>query len=164
VPLAEQDRSTWDGALIEQGVALISTALTTTELGPYQLQAAIAAVHTEAQDDASTDWAQVLGLYALLESIAPNPMVTLNRAVALAMVRGPQAGLKLLESLDADERVARHHRLPAVRAHLLEMDGDMEAARSSYLAAARRTTSLQEKRYLEMKAARMSDARGTIGG
>jgi RNA polymerase sigma factor (sigma-70 family) len=164
VPLAEQDRSTWDGALIEQGVALISTALTTTELGPYQLQAAIAAVHTEAEDDASTDWAQVLGLYALLESIAPNPMVTLNRAVALAMVRGPQAGLKLLESLDVDERVARHHRLPAVRAHLLEMDGDMEAARSSYLAAARRTTSLQEKRYLEMKAARMSDARGTMGG
>ncbi|MGH3406281.1 MAG: RNA polymerase sigma factor, partial [Streptosporangiaceae bacterium] len=104
----------------------------------------------------TTDWTQILGLYALLESIAPNPIVTLNRAVALAMVRGPDAGLRLLESLDDDERLARHHRLPAVRAHLFEMAGQADPARAAYLAAARRTTSAPEKRYLEARAARLA--------
>jgi RNA polymerase sigma factor (sigma-70 family) len=156
IPLAEQDRGAWHTGLIAEGVALISDALTRTELGQYQLQAAIAAVHDEAADTESTDWAEILGLYALLETVAPNPMVTLNRAVALAMVRGPAAGLRLLESLDGDERVARQHRLPAVRAHLLELDGQPAAARQAYLAAARRTTSTPERRYLETRAARLA--------
>jgi RNA polymerase sigma factor (sigma-70 family) len=153
IPLASQDRSAWNQGYIAEGVVLISDALTRTELGQYQLQAAIAAVHDEAADAQSTDWAQILGLYTLLESMAPNPMVTLNRAIALAMVRGPRAGLELLASLDGDERIARHHRLPAVRAHLLELDGEPDGARDAYLAAARRTTSAPEKRYLEAKAA-----------
>ena len=156
IPLAEQDRGTWNQAHVTEGVALVSDALTRTRLGQYQLQAAIAAVHDEAADTESTDWVQILGLYALLESVAPNPMITLNRAVALAMVRGPGAGLRLLESLDVDERVARHHRLPAVRAHLLEMDGQPGPARVAYLAAARRTTSGPEKLYLESRAARLA--------
>ncbi|MEP7177967.1 MAG: sigma-70 family RNA polymerase sigma factor [Pseudonocardiales bacterium] len=154
VPLAEQDRTRWDHDLLTEGIELISTALTTSALGPYQLQAAIAAVHTEAADTASTDWPQILGLYALLDEIEPNPIVTLNRAIALAMVHGPRAGLRPLESLDTDERIVRHHRLPAVRAHLLEMAGDAAAARDEYLAAARRTTSLPEQRYLHAKALR----------
>jgi RNA polymerase sigma factor (sigma-70 family) len=156
IPLTEQDRGTWNQAYVTEGVELISDALTRTRLGQYQLQAAIAAVHDEAADTESTDWVQILGLYALLESVAPNPMITLNRAVALAMVRGPGAGLRLLEPLDGDERLARHHRLPAVRAHLLEMDGQPGPARAAYLAAARRTTSGPEKRYLESRAARLA--------
>jgi RNA polymerase sigma factor (sigma-70 family) len=156
IPLASQDRGAWNQDYIAEGVALIGDALTRAELGQYQLQAAIAAVHDEAADAQSTDWAQILGLYALLESMAPNPMVTLNRAIALAMVRGPRAGLELLESLDGDERIARHHRLPAVRAHLLELDGQADQARAAYLAAARRTTSVPEKRYLEARAAALT--------
>ncbi len=156
VPLTEQDRGRWDRDRIAEGLALVADALTRTALGPYQLQAAVAAVHAEAADPESTDWAQILGLYALLESIAPNPVVTLNRAVALAMVRGPAAGLRLLESLDSDRRIAGHHRLPAVRGHLYELAGDRDAARTAYLAAARRTTSLPERRYLERRAAALS--------
>jgi predicted RNA polymerase sigma factor len=125
-------------------------------IGPYQLQAAIAAVHAEAARAEDTDWAQLLALYELLERISPNPMVTLNRAVAVAMAHGPRAGLDLLATLDADERLARHHRLAAVRAHLLEMAGDHQAARSCYQLAARRTTSLPERRYLEARAARLA--------
>jgi RNA polymerase sigma factor (sigma-70 family) len=152
VPLAEQDRSRWDQALIAEGVALVSAALTHAVLGPYQLQAAIAAVHDEAPSDAETDWLQVLLLYELLEKVAPNPVVTLNRAVAEAMVRGPEAGLALLEVLQRDARIARHHRLHAVRAHLLDMAGDSAGARAEYLTAARKTTSRPERRYLESKA------------
>jgi predicted RNA polymerase sigma factor len=157
IPLAEQDRGRWDRALIEEGSALVSDALRHSVLGPYQLQAAIAAVHDEAPRAQDTDWAQVLGLYGLLERIAPNPMVTLNRAVAIAMVQGPEAGLAVLEPLDSDDRIAGHHRLHAVRAHLLELAGDPAAARTTYLAAARRTTSLPEKHYLEAKAAGLAD-------
>ena len=153
VPLAEQDRGHWDRALITEGVELISRALATAPLGPYQLQAAIAAVHAEAPSDAGTDWAQIAILYGLLDGTAPNPMVTLNRAVAVAQVDGPRAGLALLEPLDADERIARHHRLAAVRAHLLEMAGEVDAAVEQYREAARRTTSLPEQRYLERRAA-----------
>lgn len=155
VPLAEQDRSLWDQAAIQEGVALITHALTHAPLGPYQLQAAIAAVHDEAARAEETDWEQLLALYGVLERMAPNPMITLNRAVALAMLRGPQAGLALLATLDADERMAGQYRLDAVRAHLLEMAGDERAARSCYQRAARRTTSLPEQRYLEMRAARL---------
>lgn len=159
VPLEEQDRTRWDQAAIKEGVALVTDALTHAPIGPYQLQAAIAAVHDEAPTAADTDWRQILALYDLLERLAPNPMVTLNRAVAVAMVRGPDTALDLLASLEADDRMARHYRLAAVRAHLLEMAGDRAAARAGYQAAARRTTSLPERRYIESRAARLRDAR-----
>jgi RNA polymerase sigma factor (sigma-70 family) len=157
VPLAEQDRGQWNQESIQEGLALVTDALSRTPLGPYQLQAAISAVHAEAARAEDTDWPQILALYELLERISPNPMVTLNRSVAVAMVRGPQAGLELLRILDDDEHVAEHHRLHAIRAHLLEMAGDRAAARSSYQAAARLTTSLPEQRYLEARAARLAD-------
>jgi RNA polymerase sigma factor (sigma-70 family) len=156
VPLADQDRARWNRAFIQEGVALITDMLARAPLGPYQLQAAIAAVHDEAASAADTDWAEILALYELLERMAPNPMVTLNHAVAVAMVRGPRAGLDLLAALDADDRLAGHHRLAAVRGHLLEMAGDHAAARACYQAAARRTTSLPERRYLESRAARLA--------
>jgi RNA polymerase sigma factor (sigma-70 family) len=159
VPLAEQDRSLWIGPSIDEGVALLTRALASTPVGPYQLQAAIAAVHAEAQRASDTDWPQILALYELLERVAPNPMVTLNRAVAAAMVRGPAAGLELLRSLDADARLAGHHRLEAVRAHLLELAGDHRAAQASYRLAARHTTSLPEQRYLQARAARLAARR-----
>jgi RNA polymerase sigma factor (sigma-70 family) len=155
VPLAEQDRERWDRRSIEQGVALITDALARTPVGPYQVQAAIAAVHAEAPRAEDTDWPQIVALYRVLARLAPNPMVTLNHAVALAMVEGPQAGLELLRTLAADERMTEHHRLAAVRAHLLEMAGDHDAARRDYLLAARRTTSVPERRYLEDRAGRL---------
>jgi RNA polymerase sigma factor (sigma-70 family) len=155
VPLAEQDRTTWDRKLIEEGVALISATLARSPLGPYQLQAAIAAVHAEARSTHETDWREILILYKILDRLAPNPMVTLNRAVATAMVDGPRAGLDLLATLDADKRVAGHYRIDAVRGHLVELAGDPAAARSSYQAAARGTISLPERRYLEAQAARL---------
>jgi len=155
VPLAEQDRSRWNQASIQEGRALVTDALSRATLGPYQLQAAIAAVHAEAPRAEDTDWPQILALYELLERISPNPMVTLNRSVAVAMVQGPEAALDLLRTLDHDAHTADHHRLHAIRAHLLEMAGDRAAARHSYQAAARRTTSLPEQRYLEARAARL---------
>lgn len=153
VPLADQDRSRWDRAAIAEGDALLTATLPRGRVGPYQLQAAIAAVHAEAARAQDTDWPQILALYLLLERVEPNPVVTLNRAVALAMVDGPRAGLELLATLDADERLAGHHRLAAVRAHLLELAGERDAARGAYREAARRTTSLPEQRYLERRAA-----------
>ncbi|MCU1376192.1 MAG: putative polymerase, sigma-24 subunit, subfamily [Actinomycetia bacterium] len=153
VPLAEQDRDQWDRGAIEEGVALVTDALARTRLGPYQLQAAIAAVHDEAERAEDTDWPQVVALYGLLERVGPNPMVTLNRAVAVAMADGPEAGLALLDALDGP--LAGHHRLDAVRAHFLEMAGDLDAACAGYRLAARRTTSLPEQRYLEGRAARL---------
>jgi predicted RNA polymerase sigma factor len=158
VPLAEQDRRSWDQELIREGVALVSGALSKTPLGPYQLQAAIAAVHAEAARAEDTDWRQILALYDLLEQVSPSPIVTLNRAVAVAMVRGPQSGLDVVDTLEQDPRIAEHHRFHAIRAHFLEQAGDDEAARESYLAAAERTTSLPEQRYLEARAARLGKA------
>jgi RNA polymerase sigma factor (sigma-70 family) len=155
VPLAEQDRRLWDADAIAEGGALITDTLSRAAIGPYLLQAAIAAVHDEAAHAEETDWPQILALYELLERVAPNPIVTLNHAVAVAMVRGPRAGLDLLATLATDERLAGHHRLDAVSAHLLEMAGDTAAARERYRAAARRTTSLPEQRYLETRAARL---------
>jgi RNA polymerase sigma factor (sigma-70 family) len=157
VPLADQDRGRWNAEAIAEGVALITATLPRAQVGPYQLQAAIAAVHAEAATADDTDWPQILALYELLERVGPNPMVTLNRAVAVAMVDGPQAGLDVLAALDDDERMARHHRLDAVRAHLLEMAGDHATAREMYRSAARGTTSLPEQRYLETRAARLSE-------
>ena len=156
VPLAEQDRQKWDQAQIAEGIALISAALPRGGVGPYQLQAAIAAVHDEAKTMADTDWPQILGLYDLLERTAPNPFTALNRAVAVAMVHGPDAGLEILATLAADNRMARHHRLLATRAHLRELAGDTGAAAADYLDAARRATSLPERRYLALQAARLT--------
>ncbi len=152
IPLADQDRRLWDTTSIEEGVALVTGALARSPAGPYQLQAAIAALHAEAPHARETDWKQILALYRLLERLAPSPMVTLNHAVAVAMVHGPQAGLGLLEGLDDDERMSGHHRLDAVRAHLLELAGDHKTAAAHYRAAARRTTSLPERRYLTTRA------------
>ena len=156
IPLAEQDRSRWDQAAIREGVDIITATLPRGRIGPYQLQAAIAAVHDEAARAEDTDWREILELYRLLETVSPNPMVTLNHAVAAAMVDGPATGLAMLETLDADERMAKHHRLDAVRAHLLEMAGDADGARAAYGSAAKRTTSLPERRYLEDRAARLA--------
>jgi RNA polymerase sigma factor (sigma-70 family) len=156
VPLAEQDRARWDAGEIAEGAALVADALARAPLGPYQLQAAIAAVHAEAPSAAETDWRQIVALYRLLERVAgTNPMVKLNEAVAVAMVDGPRAGLALLDGLR--EALAESHRLEAVRAHLLELDGDAAGAREAYRAAARQTTSLPEQRYLERRAAALAE-------
>ncbi len=156
VPLAEQDRSRWDRGAIEEGVALITKTLGIGRPGPYQVQAAIAALHDEATDSAGTDWPQILELYRVLEESSRNPMVKLNQAVAVAMVQGPQAALDLLAALESDPRLADHHRLTAVRAHVLEMAGERDAARAQYEAAARGTQSLPERRYLEDRATRLA--------
>ena len=157
VPLAEQERALWDTPSIVEGVTLISAVLPRARLGPYQVQAAIAAVHDEAARAEDTDWPQILGLYDVLRAIAPGPMVTLNRAVALAMVHGAAAALHELEA--AESELGDHHRLHAVRAHLLEMTGDVEAARREYALAARSTLSLPEQRYLEGRELRLRDLR-----
>ena len=155
VALADQDRTLWDGALLREGIGLVETTLGTAPVGPYQLQAAIAAVHGEAVDDDSTDWKQILALYEVLGRIDPGPVVTLNRAVALARVSGPRAGLELLSTIELDPQMATTHRLSAVRAHLLELDGDVTGARAAYLEAARQTRSTPEQRYLAARAARL---------
>jgi RNA polymerase sigma factor (sigma-70 family) len=164
IPLSEQDRSRWDRDQIAEGVALISAVLPAGQVGPYQVQAAIAAVHDEAESLAATDWPEILGLYQLLEQLAPGPMVSLNRAVAVAMVDGPAAGLDLLRALESDRRLAGHHRLHSTRAHLLEMSGDVAGAVAAYREAARRTTSLPERRYLTGLASRLAAGEKTPGG
>lgn len=156
VPMAEQDRAAWDAGQIAEGVALITAALPRGPTGPYQLQAAIAAVHDEAPNADATDWPQIVALYELLMRMSDNPVVTLNHAVAVAMAQGPARGLELLAGLQTDERIARDHRLHAVRAHLLEMSGDRTAARDAYLEAARRATNLRQQRYLHARAARLA--------
>jgi len=152
VPLADQDRTRWNRPFIEEGISLITGALSTSPVGPYQLQAAIAAVHAEAPTAAETDWAQILTLYDLLRVVAPGPMVTLNRVVAVAQVHGAEAGLAELSDL-AGAELKEHHRVDAVRAHLLELSGDVAGAREAYLAAAGRTLSLPEQAYLQSRAA-----------
>lgn len=153
IPLAEQDRAMWDPHAIAEGVDLITRTLSGATLGPYQVQAAIAAVHDEAERAQDTDWSQIMALYEVLHRIAPNPMATLNHALAVAMVRGPRAGLVMLDELECDGRMAGHHRLLAMRAYLLELAGDLDAARVAYRLAARRTTSIPEQRHLDLRAA-----------
>jgi predicted RNA polymerase sigma factor len=158
IALDEQDRKLWDRALIDEGLALITNSLARLPLGPYQVQAAIAALHAEAPTAADTDWAQILALYEVHEAIAPNPMASLGQAVAHAMLHGPEAGLARLALLDDDERLITNHRLHAVRAHLLELLGDEEIAGSGYLTAAKLTNSETERVYLTDRAARLSAA------
>jgi predicted RNA polymerase sigma factor len=157
IPLDEQDRSLWNQDLISQGVTLISATLSRGSVGAYQIQAAVAAVHDEAAHVDDTDWAQILALYTVLERMSDNPMVSLNRAIAVAMVHGPATGLELVNELDTDTRLAGHYRLDAVRAHLLERAGKTTDAIAHYHAAAERTTSIPERNYLRMKAARLLD-------
>ncbi|WP_134663800.1 MULTISPECIES: RNA polymerase sigma factor [unclassified Amycolatopsis] len=157
VPLADQDRTTWDRAMLDEGTELAKASLAGSELGPYQLQAAIAATHADAATADETNWRQVHALYLILERIAPNPVVTLNRAIALAETEGPRAGLALLSTLDSEERIARHHRLLSVRAHLLEKAGDLPGAYENYRLAAKATASIAEKRYLESRAAKVRE-------
>ena len=158
VPLAEQDRSRWDRALIGEGVALVTEALRTGGIGEYGLQAAIAAVHDQAPSHEATEWHQIVSLYRRLELLTGNPTVALNRAVAVAMVDGPSAGLGLLDGLD--DRLADHHRLHAVRAHLLELAGDSAGAAAAFKEAAARTANLREQRYLMTRAARTATPPG----
>jgi RNA polymerase sigma factor (sigma-70 family) len=157
IPLDQQDRSLWDRSMIEEGVALVSAALPRGAVGEYQLQAAIAALHDEAARVEDTDWPQILALYDVLLRMSDNPMVALNRAIAVAMVEGPAAGLVLLDVLDADARVAGHHRLAAVRGHLLERAGQHAAAITYYRKAAALTASTPERNYLITLAARLSE-------
>jgi RNA polymerase sigma factor (sigma-70 family) len=152
VPLDQQDRSQWSKSQIAEGVGLVSAHLGRGPLGPYQIQAAIAALHDEAASDAETDWPQILALYDVLERISPGPVVTLNRAVAVARTRGPLAGLAVLGELDGDDRMSGNHRVEAVRAHLLERAGFHAEARSAFLAAARLTASRPERHYLQGRA------------
>ena len=157
IPLPEQDRTLWDRLQISEGIELLTKALSKGAIGAYQLQAAIAAVHDEAPRPEDTDWPQILALYELLKRTSDNPMVLLNHAIAVAMVHGAARGLELLAALDSDSRIARHYRLNAVRAHLLEMAGDHHAAKAQYRLAASRTTSIPERDYLLRQAARISD-------
>jgi RNA polymerase sigma factor (sigma-70 family) len=157
VPLDKQDRTLWDQAEISEGAELLTAALSKGSVGLYQLQAAIAAVHDEAVRAEDTDWPQILALYELLRRVSPSPMVTLNHGIATAMVHGPSKGLELLRTLDGDDRLAEHHRLDAVRAHLLEMLGDHETAVRHYRIAASRTTSVPEQNYLMAQAARLEE-------
>jgi len=153
VPLADQDRSRWDRAAIAEGVTLIEETLPSGAVGPFQLQAAIAAVHAEASCWTATDWPQIAVLYEMLARVAPSPVVTLNRAVAVAMVDGPEAGLLLVDGVTGAPALRRSARVPAVRAHLLELAGQLAAARTEYVAAARLATSIPEQRYLHRRAA-----------
>ena len=161
IPLAEQNRTLWDGGQIAEGVALLSAALPKGSIGPYQLQAAIAAVYDEAARPEDTDWPQILALYELLKRMSDNPVVMLNHAVAAAMVHGPNRGLELLDAIEGDSRIAERHRMDAVRGHLLEMAGSMKAAAQFYRAAAGKTANVPERNYLLMRAARLVDMKST---
>ncbi len=159
IPLDRQDRSLWDQAAVAEGTALITEALSRGAVGPYQVQAAIAALHDEAPSTSATDWAQILGLYGLLMKMDESPMVALNHAIALAMVQGPRAGLERLAELAADPRLADNHRLDAARAHLFERAGDVEAAIRHYVRAAELTNSTSERNYLLVRAAELDPTR-----
>jgi RNA polymerase sigma factor (sigma-70 family) len=157
VPLAEQDRDRWDHCLIEEGVVILEAVLPRGHVGAYQLQAAIAAVHAEATRAAETDWEQIVVLYSMLADIAPSPAVTMNRAVAVGMANGPEAGLEALQPLSDDPALDRYHRLHAVRAHLLERSGDLAGAGREYARAAELTSSRPEQRYLALRLARLGE-------
>jgi predicted RNA polymerase sigma factor len=156
VPLAEQDRSVWHRDLVEEGVALVTAAMSAGPSGPYQLQAAIAALHDEAPTAEDTDWPQIEALYGVLTEMTGNPMTALNHAVAVGMARGPAPALALVDDLARDKRLAGHHRLHSVRAYLLELSGDTAGALRAYREAAHRTRSPQEQRYLAAKASALA--------
>lgn len=156
IPLDEQNRELWNTSMIEEGVALITAAMNQSSVGPYQLQAAIAAVHDEAARAEQTDWRQILSLYTVLDRLSDNPMVKLNRAIAVGMVEGPGSALSLLDELSRDSRLKEHYRMDSVRGHFYEMSGDRDRALTYYRIAAERTTSIPERNYLTAKAARVA--------
>jgi len=156
IPLEEQDRSLWDSAVVDEGLALLHQTLGATTVGPYQIQAAIAALHDQAATPDETDWRQILALYDVLQTIAPGPLVRLSQAVAMSHVHGPTAALALIGTLDTDARLAHNHRLDAVRAHLLEQTGDRAGAKAAYERAARAATNRSEQHYLRLRAANLS--------
>ncbi len=156
VPLAQQNRALWDREQIGEGISLLSAALPKGSVGPYQLQAAIAAVHDEAKRPEDTDWPQILALYGLLKHMSDNPMVILNHAIAAAMVHGPKEGLNLLEAIKGDRRIVEHHRVDSVRAHLFEMAGDSQSAARLYRVAAAKAANLPERNFLVLQAARLT--------
>ena len=162
IPMAEQDRSLWDRGAIDEGIALVTAALPRGPIGPYQLQAAIAAVHDEAENPEATDWRQIAALYGVLLRLDDNPVVALNHAVAVSMVAGPRAGLELVQRLGADARINADRRFHAVRGHLLEMAGDRTTALEAYRAAARVATNLQQQRYLNQQITRLQAPPGTV--
>jgi predicted RNA polymerase sigma factor len=164
IPLAEQDRTRWRPDMITEGVDLVATAMSLGPSGPYQIQAAIAALHDEAATAEDTDWPQIEALYGVLLEMTPNPMTALNHAVAVAMARGPEPALALVDTLAEDKRLTDHHRLHAVRAHLLEMSGDVPGALAAYRHAARLTLSLPEQRYLNTKAAALAQQELSVPG
>ncbi len=163
IPLDEQDRSRWNAEMIAEGVALVANALSAGAVGPYQVQAAIAALHDEAARVEETDWPQILALYSVLERMSSSPMVTLNRIIAVGMVYGPAQGLERLDRLEMDSRIAGHYRLAAVRAHLLERAGDLEGAIAQFTLAAGKTLNIAERNYLTMKAVRVASAGDGVG-
>ena len=158
IPLDEQDRALWNREQIVEGAALVANAFARGAVGYYQLQAAVAALHDEAPSTEATDWAQIARLYELLEDMTGNPMIKLNRAVAVGMVAGPAQALVLLDEVGRDERMAGHYRLDAVRAHMLEKSGEHAGAIRCYRRAAERTNSIPERNYLLLKAARLSES------
>jgi predicted RNA polymerase sigma factor len=153
VPLQEQERTLWDGSLVAEGTSLVATALEQSPVGDYTAQAAIAALHDGAPSHEETDWPRILALYTLLERRTDNPVVRLNRAVAVAMVEGPDAALVIVDELATSDTIYESHRVHAVRAHLLEMNGDKDAARAEYIAAAGASANTRERDYLIVKAA-----------
>ncbi len=155
VPLPKQDRALWNRGMIDEGLALVAATLPKRRIGPYQIQAAIAALHDEATRADDTDWPQILALYGVLMRLSDNAMIALNHAVAAAMVHGPRTGLALVDAIAREGRLAGSHRVESVRAHLLELAGDNESAIASYLAAAARTASVPERNYLARQAARL---------
>ena len=161
VPLDEQDRARWNRTQIAEGDKLITDTLASAPIGPDQLQAAIAAVHDAAARAADTDWPQILTLYDLLRVASPGPMVLLNRIVAVAMVRGPETALSELDDAVTDPSLSAHYRTDAVRAHLLALTGDHEAAREHYERAAKRTPNHPESQYLQAKANALKENRTT---
>jgi RNA polymerase sigma factor (sigma-70 family) len=163
IPMAEQDRSRWDRGLIAEGIALLTAVLPRGPTGPYQLQAAIAAVHDEAASAGATDWPQIAALYGVLLRLDDSPVVALNHAVAVSMITGPRAGLELIRRLEADPRINADRRFHAVRAHLLELAGDHAAALGAYRAAARAATNLQQQRYLNQQISRLAQGPGGAG-
>ena len=154
VLLADQDRALWDGALIAEGQALVRRCLQRDEPGPYQIQAAINAVHSDARSVDDTDWEQVVTLYDQLMAIAPSPVVALNRAVAVAEVDGPQAALDLVDELDLDG----YHLFHAIRADLLRRLGRNSEAVAAYEAAIVRTDNAAERTFLMTAAAELRSA------
>jgi len=156
VLLEDQDRNRWDRAQIQEGLTLVDAALTGGAPDAYAVQAAIAALHAREPSAAATDWAQIAALYAILHDLAPSPVVRLNHAVAVAHAEGPEAGLRLLDALDAEGTLRDYHLLPAVRADLLRRLGRREEAAAAYRRARELAGNTTEQRFLDARLAELA--------